>query len=254
MKKTLNALLVAILLLFPLSASADMFKFWVAARGDYLDVSSDLFNNRDNVMCAGADIGVELFGVTAFGEVLWLDAEQFLFTLNLGVDFIFGDSVRFHVGGFTGPMFFLFQQTQAPSGTDLSVLTPTQQQILLTAGNFASLDQAEQALDLFGEEEEQLGRFAFGWNLARLRLGVDVGIAGPLYLGFAGQVGYHMLISGDDVAAGAKNEAIDQYLSQYGIPTELAQPLRDAVGAEPVDQDNLDGVNWDLNLYLRFEF
>lgn len=252
--KRIIALFLVLFTFAPSTASASMFKAWIAGRGDYLDVSGDLFNNRENDFSFGADIGIELLGITAFGEILWLEDEQMLFTLNIGMDFSFGETVRLHLGGYTGPMFFLFPNADPPAGTDLSGLSSTEQSALLSAGGFASLDEAEAAIDIFGEEEEELGRLAFGWNLIRARVGADVGLFGPLYLGIAGQVGYHLIISGEEVAAGAKNEALDTFMAENDIPTDLAQPLREAVGAQAVDQENLSGINYDVNLYLRVEF
>lgn len=249
-----TTLLCAAVTLPAVQSEASMLKFWVGVRGDYFDVGSDLLNSRDSGLAAGGDVGIEIMGITLFGEVLWLDQEQFLFTLNGGVDFDFGDTVRLSLGAFTGPMFFLFPNAETSGGTDLSALSATDQQTLLQAGGFSSLEQAEAEFNVFSEQEEDLGRMAFGWNLIRARAAVDVGVVGPLRLGVAGQIGYHLLITGEDAAAGAKNEAIDQYVADNNLPAELISPLRSAVGAKPVDEDNLSGLNYDVNLYLRLEF
>lgn len=232
---------------------AEGFGLWIAARGDYFSGSSDLFTEYDSPFGGGLELGLEIAGVTAFTEALLLGSDQFLFTLNGGVDFEFGEGVRFLIGIYTGPVLFKFPEQEVPS-TDLSPLTPSQRDALLQATGFNSLAEAEAELTVFAEEEKELSSLAFGWNLGRLRLAVDVELIPMLRLGLAAQLGYHLLISGDDVAAGAKNEAIDRYASQYAIPTEVTDAIRDAIGAEPVDRENLDGFNWDTNLYLRLEF
>jgi hypothetical protein len=159
------------------------------------------------------------------------------------------------IGGYTGPFLMVFPESQAPSGTDLSGLPPEQQQALLLAGGYASLDEAEAELDLYGEEQDDLGRMAFGWNLIRARAAVDLRLMPAVYLGIAGQVAYHLLIGGDAVAAGAKNEAIDKFAASNGIDpdSELVGELRTAVGARPVDKGSLDGFNYDLHAYIRIE-
>jgi hypothetical protein len=235
------------------SSRAEGFGLWLAARGDYFSGSSDLFNEYDSPFGGGLELGLQFGGFTTFAEALLLGNDQFLFTLNGGVNFEFGEAARFQIGIYTGPVLFKFPEQEVPS-TDLSPLTPSQRDALLQATGFNSLAEAEAEFAVFAEEEKELSSLAFGWNLGRLRLAVDVELIPMLRVGLAAQLGYHLLISGDDVAAGAKNEAIDRYAGDYALPTEVTDAIRDAVGAEPVDRDNLDGFNWDTNLYLRLEF
>ena len=51
----------------------------------------------------------------------------------------------------------------------------------------------------------------------------------------------------------AKNEIIDRYVTENGLPAELIDPLRDAVGARPVNTDELNGLNYDANIYIRIQ-
>ncbi|MCA9563879.1 MAG: hypothetical protein KC561_10340 [Myxococcales bacterium] len=255
MRKTLTAAALIGILWSAQPANASVFKFWAAVRGDYFDSTGDIMAQEGiSNFRGGLEFGFEVIGITTYAEAMLMASDQYLFTLNAGLDFSFGDTVRFSIGAFTGPLLFLFPNSDAASGADLSRLSPADQSALLNAGGFASLDEAEASFNVYAEQEEDLSRTAFGWNLIRARLTLDVGLAGPLYLGIAGQFGYHLLITGEEAAAGAKNEAVDEFASEYALPSSLTNEVRRAVGAEPVDQDNLNGFNWDANLYLRFEF
>ncbi|MBN1946586.1 MAG: hypothetical protein JW797_13005 [Bradymonadales bacterium] len=238
----------------PSPVQAGAFAVWVGGRGDYFSGSSDLFTEFDNSFGGALEAGLELFYVTTFLEAVMLGQDQFLFTLDAGVDLDFGEKPRFMVGLYTGPILFLFPESTGPTGVDFSSLSSNELQALLTATGTSDRAELEQQFNTYVEEEEELGSLGFGWNLARLRLSVDFPLVKTLYLGIAGQVGYHMLISGEDVAAGAKNQVVDHYAEQYDIPAALVDRLREVVGARPVDREHLDGFNWDVNLYLRLEF
>lgn len=232
-----------------------MMRGWVEGRADLYGGSSDLFTRFDNRIGLGIEGGLELFNVTLFGEALMMGTDQWLMTANLGLDTSFGSNVRLTIGAYTGPVLMVFPESQAPSGTDLSGLPAEQQQVLIQATGKATLDEVEAELDLYGEEQDDLGRMAFGWNIIRARAAVDLRLMPAVYLGIAGQVGYHLLISGEAVAAGAKNEAVDKFAKSYGIDasSELVGELRTAVGASPVDKGSLDGFNYDLHAYIRLE-
>jgi hypothetical protein len=228
------------------------FRLWISARGDYFSGSSDLFKQFDNDFGAGLDFGLAFGAFAVSTEALIMGNGQYLFDANLGAEWLFDEGVRLGVGLFTGPMLFLFPQQQAQSA-DFSLLTPSQQQALLAATGLTSLAQAEAEFNTATQSEQDLGRLAFGWNIARLRLSADVPV-GPFYLGVAGQLGYHLLISGKDVAAGIENRAVDEYAKRYNLPSSLVSEVRDVVGAHAVDTSKLHGINWDAYLYVRLEF
>ncbi len=269
------ALLLAVAALFPSGAEASMFKLWLEGRGDVFSGSSDLFQEFDYPLGGGLELGIEVIEITLFGEAIMLGMDQFLFTLNLGGDFEFGeeDQTRFTIGLYTGPMFFLFPEPDMPRTVDLSGLSADEQRLLLCAtfctcgtltpgGPIAPIVPCEQDIhaveaqfSTFAEQETQLERLAAGWNLVRLRLAVDYPVVSFLYLGAAVQAGYHVVISGENVAAGARNQAVAAYAARYQLDQYpgLIQRLREAVGAEPVDTTALDGFNYGLHLYVRLE-
>lgn len=253
MKHLALCTLLALAALAP-SRDAAALGFWVGLRGDYFAVNSDLLGQTEDDFAGGAELGLDISFFRIYVEALALQTDAYLFTANAGVDFSFGERVALHLGAFTGPMLFLFPDAPAASTVDFGVLSGDEQQALLAAGGWASLDAAEAEFDVFSEEESDLNRLGFGWNLLRARAAVDFNVAGPLHLGVAGSFGYHMLLSGEDAAAGAKNEALDQFTDEYGLTTSLRASLADAIGAAPVNQDELDGFNWDANLYLTLYF
>ena len=252
---TIKRFLVTLVCVTTLSAAQPahaFIKFWVGARGDLFAVSGELFQQTEDVLAFGGELGVGISFFELYFEALMMEAETALFTANLGVGFDFGDRVAFQVGGYTGPMMFLYPEATSTSGVDFSGLSSNTTTALEEA--FGSISEAEAEFDSYAEDEEDLGRLALGWNIVRARAGLDFGIAGPLHLGLAGQLGYHVLISGDEIAAGAKTEAIDNYASEYGLTDSITDELRSAVGAEEVDTDSLNGFNYDVYVYLRLQF
>lgn len=227
---------------------------WVEGRADVYGGSSDLFERFDNRVGLGIEAGFDL-AITLFGEALFMGTDQYLFSANLGIDGVFGEKARFTIGGYTGPFIMVFPPSPAPTGVDFSGLPAEQQQALIAAGGHANLDEVEAEFDAFAAQEEDLGRTALGWNLIRGRAAFDVRLTKGVYLGIAAQLAYHLLISGEDAAAGAKNEAVDKFAADNGIDpgSEIATQVRTAVGARPVDKDALDGFNYDLHAYFRLE-
>jgi hypothetical protein len=236
----------------PAAARADVARLWVEGRGDVYGGSSDLFTRFDNRIGLGVEAGLELLGLTVFGEGLMLGTDQYLVTGNLGLDAIFGEKARLTIGVYTGPMLMIFPESTA-TGVDFSTL-PAEQQAALESSTGMTVAQAQAEFDGYARQEEDLGRSAFGWNLVRGRVGLDVRLVPGFFLGVAGQLAYHLLISGEDVAAGAKNEAFEKFAAEHDLPPEVAAQLRDAIGAKPVDKDALDGFNYDAHAYLRLEF
>lgn len=248
----------AALTLAPAAAHADIFKLWVAGRGDYFSGTSDLFTEFQQPFGGGLEVGTEVLFINLFAEGLVMGPDQFLITTNLGFDTTFGDKVRFHMGIYTGPMFFIFPKGESAAGLSFDNLSAAERDALeaYVASNdqYGSIDELEAEFNAYAEREQDLSRLAFGWNLGRARLGLDVNLGGPVYLGIGGEVGYHYIISGEDAAAGAKNAAIDQYAAENNIPNEVTDVIRSAVGAEPIDTTALDGINYNGHVYLRFEF
>ncbi|MEO1271667.1 MAG: hypothetical protein AAFX99_26550 [Myxococcota bacterium] len=245
--------------LTPNFAHAEALKLWFGGRGAYFSGQSDLFNEFDQPYGGGLEVGVELLYITVFAEALAMSSEQFLITGNIGLDATFGDDVRFQFGVYTGPILFVFPKDEEAGTLDIDGTLSSAEQdelqgYLDEAGTGLTIDDVEQEYATYSEQEQELSRFGFGWNLARARLALDFKIAPVIYFGVTGSVGYHYIISGEEAAAGAKNQAIDEFSKQYGLSSEAADLLRTSTGAEAVDVNSLNGINYEGGLYLRFEF
>lgn len=231
------------------TAHAGTLGVWAAGKGSTFGGTGDVFQSFDNNLGGGVEAGIDLFLLSIYGEAISLGTDQYLFSANAGFSFSVGDDIRLTMGVFTGPLFFLFpeQETQGVSFSGLS-----QEQV--SALGFGSRAELEAQFNEYLEAEKDLSRLAVGWNLGRARADVDFKLAPGIYLGVSGQAGYHYLLSGDDVAAGAKNRAIDQFAKENPeVPEDGLKVLRDAVGAEAVDSNELSGLNYEANLHLKIE-
>lgn len=245
--------------LTPNLAQAEALKLWFGGRGAYFSGQSDLFNQFDQPYGGGLELGVEVLYITLFAEALAMSSEQFLITGNIGLDVTTGDKVRFHAGVYTGPILFVFPEDKDAGTIDIDGTLSQDEQdelqgYLDQSGTGFTINDLEQEYMTYSEQEQELSRFGFGWNLARARMALDFQLAPVVYFGVAGSVGYHYIISGEEAAAGAKNQAIDEFSKQNDLPNEAADLIRKSTGAEPVDVNSLNGINYDGGVYLRFEF
>ncbi|MCA9527878.1 MAG: hypothetical protein KC549_16440 [Myxococcales bacterium] len=248
MTRTLKALLaLTVLLGAPLSAHADLFGFRLGPKVAFTRGSGDVYKGFDQWLGSGAELGVEILFIDIFADFFFMGNKQYLATANVGFDTTFGDDFRVTVGLYTGPMFYIFPKQEAD---ELDVPLDIRQE-LESAG--VNVDGAIEAYNDASEEEAELSRLAFGWNVARLRLEADMKIAPVVYFGLQTTAGFHFIISGEEVAAGAKGNAIEKAALEYRLTAEQKQTLRELVGARDVDVDNLNGVNYSIGLYFRLE-
>ena len=231
------------------TAHADLATLYFGAKGETFGGTGDVYQGFDNRFGGGVEVGLELLGIDLFAEAVSLGTDQYLFSTNLGFDIGFGDDVRFQVGVFTGPIFFLFPESDS-TGVDFSgSITDADLE-----GTDLTVAELEEKFNEQLQAEKDLSRLAIGWNVARLKADVDFRLAPAIYLGLGGSFGYHFLLTGEAVASGAKNQALEQYQKDNpDYPDELFDKMRDAIGAKPVDKANLDGTNFEVNLHLRFE-
>jgi hypothetical protein len=241
-------LLLATLLSTP--ASADMLTFWVAGQGQVLGGTGDAFAHLDAPL-GGAQAGLEVLGVDLWGEAFAAGADQYLFSLNLGGDVSFGDATRFVAGLFTGPVLFQFERRPV-EGVDEGALT-AQQRALIETNVPGGMARITRALAKYEDEEADLRRRAVGWNVARLRLDLERAVAPLLFVGLSGQAGYHFILTGDDAAADIRDQAVDDVAAHYDLPREVRQTIREAVGAHEVEPETLDGFDYSLGAYVKFE-
>lgn len=227
---------------------SDWFEFHLAARTDAVWGNGDMFTRYDSVFGAGVEAGFELFGVDLWADALIQGSGQYLFSANVGVDLDFGREVRFTLGLYTGPIFLLFPK-QPVEPLELS---PNQRTALQAAGiSSSTLNALQKGYNDAAEQEAELNRLAAGWNIFRGRMAVEWFVAPVLALGAHGTLGYHYLLSGEDVAADIKYSAIQDVRRDQGLTAEQAQVLQEAVGAQRVDVENLGGLNFVGGVYLK---
>lgn len=245
MRTALLSLIAAMAL--PAVAHADIFSFRIGPKGDFIGGSGDVYQRFENRLGIGAEVGLEVLFIDLYADFMAMGDQQYFSTINLGFDYSTGKAVRFNIGLHTGPMFYIFQK-EAPEPLNMPADV---RQVLEQAG--IPVDRVVQSYNEAADKEAELGRLAFGWNLARLRTEVEFRLAPVLYLGLQGSVGYHYLISGEEVAAGAKNQAVEDVAREYGIQPAEKELIRDTVNAKPVDVSKLNGVNFNTGLFLRIE-
>lgn len=232
------------------TAHADIATFYMGAKGETFGGTGDVYKGFDNRFGGGVEVGFELLGLDLFAEAVSLGADQFLFTANLGFDVGFGKDVRFQLGAFTGPIFFLFPEPESVDSVDFSGSISDED----LEGTGLTVEELEEQFNMQLDAEKDLNRLAVGWNVARLKADMDFRLAPGIYLGLGGSFGYHFLLSGADVAAGAKNQALEQYQKENPeIPDEVFDKMGEAIGAKPVDKDALDGTNYEVNVHFRIE-
>ena len=243
-------------LLWTAPVHADILTVWAAAKTDYVSGTGDMYKAFDQSVGFGAEGGVEILGLDLFGEALIMGEEQFLLTANLGIDLSFGDDMRFSVGAFTGPIFFIFPEGEGGGGLNLGGL-PADQRAALESATGRTSAQLEEDFNQYADQQGDLERLAVGWNLGRARVNLEYKLIPLVYVGVSGQVAYHYILSGEDVAAGAKNEAINKYtadkITDEQLRAESRAILRNAVGAEEIDTDSLAGMNYHFGVFLKLE-
>ncbi len=235
----------------PLTAQADLFGIWVTGKSGYVNGNAPVFKNFDNTVGNGAEAGIELLGIELWGEAMKMGTDQFLMTANLGFDVGFGDTWRFNMVAYTGPMVFMFPEKEK----DPFVL-PGVVRSALTASGIDPTTVESTYNDEFIKKEQTLERYSFGWNIVRARIQLERKLAPLIFLGVEGEAGYHYLVTGAEVAAEAKSAAVDNLDQQYQlsrVDPGIPDALRDMVGAEEVEPDNLDGVNYNAGVYLKIQ-
>jgi Rps23 Pro-64 3,4-dihydroxylase Tpa1-like proline 4-hydroxylase len=84
-------------------------------------------------------------------------------------------------------------------------------------------------------------------------LQLDKAIFPTIYIGAEASMGYHYMLSGDDIVGEAKTQAINQAIEENNIPESIAAELRTAVGAESIDSKDLNGTNYNFGAYIKVD-
>jgi hypothetical protein len=108
-------------------------------------------------------------------------------------------------------------------------------------------------IENYADQEAQLRESALGWNVARLRVDLEQRVVPMLYVGVGGQLGYHLILTGDDAAAEARRQALDDLATRYGIAQADRDTLAEAFGARELTVGSLDGLGWSVGAYVKFE-
>ncbi len=237
-------------LFVPAIAQADLFSMYVAGKTGFVNGSGDAFDYFDRPVGKGAEAGLELVGVDIWGEALKMGEEQYYFTANLGFDGSFGDKWRLNLGLYTGPVLFMRPKTESEpfelSGSLRSALT--------TAGVDPSM--VENEYNQAQGQEDELNRYALGWNLARTRVEFERELVPLVFFGIGAQAAYHYMLTGADAAADAKNTVADDLEKKYGVGQmnpDISQELRGELGAEKLDINALGGFNYSVSAYLKVQ-
>jgi hypothetical protein len=250
MRPTLPLALVLAAMLSPAPALADTFTGWVAGDAKVLGGTGDTFAAFDGPL-GGVQAGLELFGVDTWGEALFAEGGQYYLSMNLGFDHAWGRKTRFVLGVFTGPVYFHTAQSAVPV-VDTTTLTPAQRAII-EANVPGGVDRVTTEVESYADQEAQLRESALGWNVARMRVDLEQRVVPMLYVGVGGQVGYHLILTGDDAAAEARRQALDDLATRYGIAQADRDTLAEAFGARELTADSLDGFGWSVGAYVKFE-
>lgn len=256
MKNVIRTAIVAACVAAPTVASADIISLYVAPKADYVSGTGEVYQKFEGSMGYGALAGFELLGIDIYGEALIMGLDQYLFTANMGIDLTFGSDVRFTIGVDTGPMFFYFPDQEV---NELSVPSEVRAVIGDATSNAIETEYAK-----FAAAEQEVSRFAVGWNIGRARAALDFQIVPTVYIGAEGHFGYHYIISGEEAAGDAKSAAIDGLRLQYpdlvgqdidyqGRRLDAFEILEEESGAEEVDVKNLQGTNYNVGVFLKVE-
>lgn len=239
------------------AAHADVFGLWVKPKFDFVSGTGEVFKRFGGQPAGGLEVGVELLGISFWGDAEFMSESQYWASGNVGIDFSFGEEVELTLGAYAGLIFFGFPDT---GDNDEGQISNAQQmrisEILEPLGASYS-DFESKYNEVFGEEEK-LANTAFGLN-GRLRLSVEYHILSALSIGVQGSSGYHYVISGEEAAGGTKSVAIDGFVNTQLIPdeqvkAELKNELKTALGAEEVDLDDLKGVNYSVGAFINVSF
>lgn len=245
-RRTLPALLMACVIALPSIASADLVSVWMAGKGSYISGTGGVFENLDPGMAGGAELGIEILNIDLMGEAYLLGGDNYMFTGNIGMDFSLDLGIRATFGAYLTAFLFKFPEAEAQG---LNIDTD----VLMTAG--INADELEKAYEReFGSTAGELSQWAAGIG-PRLRFQLDKSIAPLLYIGVEAAMGWHIMLSGDDVTAEAKRQAVNAAIEDQGLDNSQADAVRAATGTdESIESKDLNGKNYSFGAYLKLDF
>ena len=85
-------------LLTPQVAHADFIGLWLKPKVNYIEGTGEVFKRFEGLPGYGLEAGVELLGLSLWGDYQMMGNEQFWASGNLGIDFSFGSDLKLTLG------------------------------------------------------------------------------------------------------------------------------------------------------------
>lgn len=243
----------------PKQAHADFFSLWAKPKVDMVSGTGEIFKTFEGQPAAGIELGLELLGISLWGDIEWMNSSQYWASLNGGFDLSVGDTFEVTLGAYGGLIFFNFPNENGGSSSGINDSQKGRIENLLNSvpGMPVSYSDFEETYNDFFADEEKLSDTAVGLN-GRLRLSLEYHLLPLLSLGVQGSLGYHVVITGEEAASGAKSSAIDAFVSTQPLPesakAEVKTELKDILGAKEIDTDKLGGRNYSTGIFVNFRF
>ena len=245
--------------LLPSSAHADLFGLWLKPKVDYVSGTGEIFKKFEGQPAGGIEAGLEILGLSLWGDIEYMSESQYWASGNLGIDFSFGETLKFTFGAYGGLIFFGFPEGENAS----SEMVDGSQEARITSllntipGQPISYDDFESKYNQVFGDEDKLANTAFGLN-GRLRLSIEYQIVSLLSIGLQGSSGYHYIMTGEEAASNTKSLAIDGFVTSYPVPDDMkkqfTKDLKEILGAEDINLDDLKGVNYSVGAFINLSF
>ncbi|MEE2644465.1 MAG: hypothetical protein VYD19_05985, partial [Myxococcota bacterium] len=98
-------------------AHADLFGVWARAKGDFVTGEGTTFERFDGLFGGGVEAGIELIGISLWGDWLVFGEGRHMGSANLGFDLAFGDDLRLTIGAYGSALLFLYLEEDTLSST-----------------------------------------------------------------------------------------------------------------------------------------
>jgi hypothetical protein len=213
LKKRLTILSLLFAVILPSTAYADVFGFWIKPKMDFVSGTGEVFKRFEGQPAGGLEVGLELLGLSFWGDAEFMSESQYWASGNVGIDFSFGDTLELTVGAYGGVIFFGFPDTGEQNS---SAVDESQKQriegLLAGISDTISYEDFESAYNEYFGDEDKLSNTAFGLN-GRLRLSLEYKVLPLLSIGMQASSGYHYIMTGEEAAGSAKSLAVDSFVA-----------------------------------------
>ncbi len=173
----------------------------------------ELFDRIDSSMGYGLELYFNISPVSLLAEGLFLKNDRYRVDLHLGKEIVFGGDQRLSIGLFSG---FL-----------------------------ALIDQERES------DKETTDRIGLAWNLVRARIAFEVFLFDQFSIAAEASAGYHIKISGKDVAEVVQHNLDDTDSEEPDSETFLQQFQSD-MNDKAQDSDDSGHLNFTAGISLRY--